>query len=690
MMRDLRVALVGALALSMAVPMAVASAEAFPPFVGPNPGWLTAVNYYRTMGGLAPVVEDAGFSAGSYSHSCYMLQNGISHDELPTKPGYTPEGDLAGNSGNVAVTSVFNETARRHVELWMTGPFHAVGVLRPNLQRVGFGKCDNQATSPWKSGATLDVLRGLGPNVPQLAPVLFPGNGMTTSLDRFVTESPNPLEFCGWPSGGGLPILALMPESAAGASSSVTGPNGALEMCTLTAANTTGVASQILGGNNTVVAMPRNPLNPGTYSVQVRTAARTVQWSFTVDPAAATATATIPTTPVPPTPATPVPVPEPLPPTDGAPSGIATGFEPMVPSRLVDTREAFGATVLQGGVSTRIQLGGRHDIPTDAKAASANFTVTQTQGPGFLTVWNCSADRPLVSTLNFGTRETVPNAATVPLDPTGGICVYASVGTHLVVDVNGFYRADGAGRFTAVIPSRLMDTRVPVGPSGRITGGQTVQLQVGGANGLPNELAAAALNVASVDPGAEGFITVYPCDADRPLAANLNPMPGQIRPNLVVTPVSHDGTVCFFTTSDVDLVVDVTGYLSKASPSKFTPSAPFRFTDTREVTRTDVNAGTGGARLSAGQIVQIKMGGQRGIPANAKAVSVNIAVTGAEKAGFVTAYPCGARPNTANVNYTTATAISNGAQLPLSSDGSLCVFVYSGAHVIIDVNGWWS
>jgi len=151
--------MMGALAVSMAIP-AVAAAQAQPPFIGPNPDWLTTVNYYRTMGGLAPVIEDSSFSAGAYLHSCYMLQNGISHDELPGKPGYTAEGDLAGNSGNVAVTSVFNETARRHVELWMTGPFHAVGVLRPNLQRVGFGKCDNSATSPWKSGATLDVLRG--------------------------------------------------------------------------------------------------------------------------------------------------------------------------------------------------------------------------------------------------------------------------------------------------------------------------------------------------------------------------------------------------------------------------------------------------------------------------------------------------------------------------------------------------
>ena len=87
--------------------------------------------------------EDATPVDGAYKHSCYMLQNDIAHDEIPGRPGYTPEGDAAGNNGNVAVSSVAGTSARSHIELWMTGPFHAIGVLRPNLQRVGFGKCDN-------------------------------------------------------------------------------------------------------------------------------------------------------------------------------------------------------------------------------------------------------------------------------------------------------------------------------------------------------------------------------------------------------------------------------------------------------------------------------------------------------------------------------------------------------------------
>ena len=133
-----------------------------PAFIPPTADWLTTVNYFRAMAGLGSVVEDGSMSAGAAAHSCYMLYNGISHDETPGLQGYTPEGDVAGNSGNVAVSSLINTSARSHVELWMSGPFHAIGILRPNLHSTGFGKCDFASTPTWHSGATLDVLRGLG------------------------------------------------------------------------------------------------------------------------------------------------------------------------------------------------------------------------------------------------------------------------------------------------------------------------------------------------------------------------------------------------------------------------------------------------------------------------------------------------------------------------------------------------
>ena len=86
------------------------------------------------MSGVGPVSANAEWSAQDQAHSCYMLQNGITHDESPGNPGYSSGGDIAGNSGNVAVSSSVTASARNHIDLWMTGPFHAIGILRHNLR----------------------------------------------------------------------------------------------------------------------------------------------------------------------------------------------------------------------------------------------------------------------------------------------------------------------------------------------------------------------------------------------------------------------------------------------------------------------------------------------------------------------------------------------------------------------------
>ncbi|MFN8024115.1 MAG: CAP domain-containing protein [Acidimicrobiales bacterium] len=651
---------------------ATAAADATPSFIPPDADWLTTVNYFREMAGLGPVTADATMSDGAYKHSCYMLQNDIAHDEVPGKPGYTAEGDHAGNSGNVAVSSVYNTSDRSHIELWMTGPFHAIGIIRPELQRVGYGKCDSTTTPKWHSGATLDVLSGLGSDQARSNAVVWPGNGTTTNLSRFVVETPDPRVFCGW--GGetvGLPVIAMMPEDVnGGVSASIVGPNGPLETCAISELNTNGTAQAILDWDDAIVAMPRTPLTPGTYQVTVTSQARTVSWSFTVDPAAATGAV------------------EPAP--TASPSGPSVGFQPLAPARVVDTRDNLGATKLDAGVTKTIQIAGRGGVPAGASAISANFTVVGQSGGGYLTVWNCAATRPVVSTVNFSGGEVAPNAATIPLDGSGNLCVFSTTATHLVIDVNGFYGSSGTAKFTPVNPVRVMDTREGLGATGPLTDGRTVSLKVTGTAGVPEGVSAVTLNVTSTNSSLDGYVTVWACDDEQPLVSNLNPARGRVRPNLVVTPVAADGTVCLYTLNSTHLVVDVTGYLSGGSVRKFTPSAPFRFTDTRDRLRPEVNAGTGGSQLQAGQTLVVQIAGVRGVPSGAKAVSLNLTVTNAIAAGYITAWPCGDRPVVSTANYEAGTPVSNGAQLPLSAGGTLCIYSNQTAHVVIDVNGWWS
>ncbi len=99
-------------------------------------------------------------------------------------------------------------TNQHAIDSWMTGPFHGIGIIDPQLRKVGFGSY-REAGSGWQMGATLDVLRGLGPLPASVKfPVRFPKAGGTTHLSSYNGfESPDPLTSCpDYTAPSGLPL----------------------------------------------------------------------------------------------------------------------------------------------------------------------------------------------------------------------------------------------------------------------------------------------------------------------------------------------------------------------------------------------------------------------------------------------------------------------------------------------------
>ncbi len=189
------------------------------------------------------------------------------------------------------------------------------------------------------------------------------------------------------------------------------------------------------------------------------------------------------------------------------PGDAGSRFTPAVPARLLDTR---GAAPLAAGAVTAVT------VPASAAAATVNVTATGPKGPGFLTAYRCDQPRPLASNVNYGAGQTVANLAVVPASADGRICVFASSATDLIVDLLGTFGPTGL-RYQAATPVRLLDTRDGTGGwQGRPGSFQVLDLPaVAGA-------AALSLTVATVAPDSDGFTTVYPCGAERPLASNLN------------------------------------------------------------------------------------------------------------------------------------------------------------------------
>ncbi|MGH2805785.1 MAG: CAP domain-containing protein, partial [Actinomycetota bacterium] len=269
---------------------APASARYLPGDEPPADDWLSVVNYYRATAYLLPVTASDLLSRGAQLHAEYMVRNdSIGHSENPTKPGYTVEGNTAAGSSNVAGGSE-DATPRDMIEMWMRGPFHALGILRPGLERVGFGIAHDN--SGLKTAAALDVIRGLEAPGEVDYPVSWPGNGTTQPIGTYWGgEYPNPLSKCGYESPTGVPLIVQFGRPVDVSSFSLTDDQGnGLPACEYDGSNyrNPDAAAQELGrlllaGNNAAVVVPRGPLVPGrTYTFSVTSNGVRSESTFTV------------------------------------------------------------------------------------------------------------------------------------------------------------------------------------------------------------------------------------------------------------------------------------------------------------------------------------------------------------------------------------------------------------------------
>ena len=240
---------------------------------------------------------------------------------------------------------------------------------------------------------------------------------------------------------------------------------------------------------------------------------------------------------------------------------------PLTPERLLDTRDGTGDVLgaLGPGQTLSLKVTGRGGVPLNAKAVALNVTVTEPSAGSFLTVWPAGDTRPLASSVNMVPGQTVPNMVFARVGADGRVSIYNNTGsTHVVADVVGAFADNAPGRFVAIQPARVLDTREGYGaPLARIAQDPLV-LRLTGTAGIPgNGVGAVLLNLTAVAPTGNTFITVYPAGGARPLASNLNVVAGQIIPNMVLARLGENGSIALYNNqSTVDLVADVMGYFT--------------------------------------------------------------------------------------------------------------------------------
>lgn len=236
-------------------------------------------------------------------------------------------------------------------------------------------------------------------------------------------------------------------------------------------------------------------------------------------------------------------------------ANAGSAFSSQSPKRVFDSRRSGPA-----GQSFTLPLSGL--VSGDAVAVEVNLTATQPGAAGYLTAYPCGGAVPLVSNVNFGAGQTVPNSAVVPIGANRSICFFANTPTHIIVDLAGAFSGSGTALST-VVPNRLLDTRDGTGGwLGLLGNAQTIDLEVGGKAGVPAGATAAVLNVTVAEATGPGYLTVYPCASAVPLASNLNFTAGETRANLVTVALGTGGKICFYSYGRAQVLADITGYLS--------------------------------------------------------------------------------------------------------------------------------
>ena len=106
----------------------------------------------------------------------------------------------------------------------------------------------------------------------------------------------------------------------------------------------------------------------------------------------------------------------------------------------------------------------------------------------------------------------------------------------------------------------------------------------------------------------------------------------------------------------------------------------------------DTRLPTDGPALAAGTERVFPVAGLCGIPATARAVSLNVTVAAPTDRGHLRLYPGDTpTPTASTINYLTGQNRANNAIVPLGADGTLAVFCGQSAgttHVVVDVNGY--
>lgn len=327
------------------------------------------------------------------------------------------------------------------------------------------------------------------------------------------------------------------------------------------------------------------------------------------------------------------------------------------------------------GTVTTVPVAGVAGVPAEAVAVALNLTAVNPRTSGFLAVYPCGGDPPVVSNLNYRAGYTVASSALVPIGAGGAVCVLQSSAGHVLVDVTGAF-TPGSG-FVAVAPQRAVDTRLTFMPAS----GQVTVAHLGTLAGTPPGRFTAVVNLTGI-ANADTELRITGCDTTPSAAATRTVEARLVQTLNLLVETDVNGDVCITTTGNAHVLLDLFGAFPAGSPAHAQGTVPVF--DSRYSTA--LLPGTD-------RVVAVAADAPGAVPLDplpAGAV-LTVSAIGPTSNGFVTVFPCSAGGTpTSVVNVLPNHGQANTVVVGPDPGGTVCARSSVATHLDIAVTGWFT
>ena len=257
--------------------------------------------------------------------------------------------------------------------------------------------------------------------------------------------------------------------------------------------------------------------------------------------------------------------------------------------------------------------------------------------------------------------------------------------------------------FVPLGPERVVDTRVNGGISGDLgphaMEANTERLFPIGLQYFQRwNVMAYALNVTAVPAGPLGYLTLWPGWTSRPWASTLNSLDGRIVANAAIVPAGPENGVKVYASATTDVIIDWNGIfvpmdqpghpVGASGALAFYILPPCRVVDTRVA---GMPPGLGTPSLVGSRSFGLRYG-TCGIPATAKAYSLNATVIPSGPLGYLKLWPSTAYspPEVSTLNSDDGSIVANAAIVLAGNEGAIGVTASSPSDVVLDINGYFA